>query len=139
MAANVVMRLIRCNMGQAYIYGKLCKPQFECLGYYSVFRRSYVIKERSRVRHNPKPLSGYRNLTWSILGVGIGLGIWFQSDSSRNWNLLAVVEAAKPVDPNIGSGGDSAQGLRFKHNFIADVVETVAPSTVYIEVKDTKR
>jgi HtrA serine peptidase 2 len=50
-----------------------------------------------------------------------------------------VVEAAKSVDPNIESGGDSVHGLRFKHNFIADVVESVAPSTVYIEIKDTKR
>jgi len=42
------------------------------------------------------------------------------------------------LDPNIESGGDSVHRLRFKHNFIADVVEIVAPSTVYIEIKDTK-
>jgi hypothetical protein len=70
--------------------------------------------------------------------VGIGLGFWFGSDSLKNWNLLAVVEAAKPIDPN-ELGGDSAGGLRSKHNFIADVVQTVLPSTVYIEVKDTRR
>jgi hypothetical protein len=78
-------------------------------------------------------------LTWSILGVGIELGFWFWSDILICWNLLAVVEAAKPLDPNIESGGDSVHRLRFKHNFIADVVESVAPSTVYIEIKDTKR
>ena len=139
MATHVIMRLIRCHSRQTYISGKLCKTHFECLGYYSVFRRPYVVKERGRVCHNTKPLIGYRNLTWSILGLGIGLGFWFRSDSLRCWNLLAVVEAAKPVDPNIESGGDSVHGLRFKHNFIADVVETVAPSTVYIEIKDTKR
>jgi hypothetical protein len=49
-----------------------------------------------------------------------------------------VEEAAKPVGPNNESGVDSVHGLRFKHNFIADD-ESVAPSTVYIEVKDTKR
>jgi len=139
MAAHLIMRLIRCHSGQTYICGKLCKTHFECLGNYSVFRRPYVVKERGRVRHNAKPLVEYRNLTWAVLGVGIGLGFWFRSDILRYWNLLAVVEAAKPVDPNSESGGDSVQGLRFKHNFIADVVESVAPSTVYIEIKDTKR
>jgi hypothetical protein len=109
------------------------------MGYYYVFKRPYLIKDRGGVDHNTKPSNGYRNLTSSIIGLGIGLGFWLQSDSLRNWNLLSVVEAAKPVDPNIGSGGDSGDGLRFRHNFIADVVETVAPSTVYIEIKDTKR
>ena len=139
MAAHLIVRIVRCHWGQTYICGKLCKTHFECLGNYSVFRRTYVVKERGIVRHNRKPLIEYRNLTWSILGVGIGLGFWFRNDILRCWNLLAVVEAAKPVDPNIEPGGDSVHGLRFKHNFIADVVESVAPSTVYIEIKDTKR
>jgi len=139
MAARLIKRIIRCHSGQTYVCGKLCKTQFECLGNYSVFRRPYVAKEWGRVLHNTKPLIEFRNLTRSILGVGIGLGFWFRSDILRCWNLLAVVEAAKPVDPNIESGGDSVHGPRFKHNFIADVVESVAPSTVYIEIKDTKR
>jgi hypothetical protein len=80
-------------------------------------------------------------LTSAVLGLGIGLGYWFQSDILKKFNFLAVVEAAKPVDPNSGAGGDSnkSRGLRCQHNFIADVVETVAPSTVYIEIKDTRR
>jgi len=139
MAAHLVMRIVRLHWGQTYISGKLCKTHFECLGNYIVFRRPYVVKERVTVRHNRKPLIEYRNLTWSILGVGIGLGFWLRSDILRCWNLLAVVEAAKPVDPNIESGDDTVRGLRFKHNFIADVVESVAPSTVYIEIKDSKR
>lgn len=139
MAAHCLMRIIRSQSVQTYICGKLFKTHFECLGNYSVFRRPYAVKERGRVCHNTKPLVEYKNLTWSILGVGIGLGFWFRNDILRCWNLLAVVEAAKPVDPNIESGDDSVHGLRFKHNFIADVVESVAPSTVYIEIKDTKR
>ncbi|GFG31293.1 hypothetical protein Cfor_12857 [Coptotermes formosanus] len=139
MAAHLLSRLIRYHMRQAYVCGKLCKTYFECFGYYSVFRRPCLIKERGTGRHNTKPSSEYGTLTLPILGLGIGFGFWFGRDSLRNWNLLTVVEAAKPVDPNVGSGGDSVHGLRFRHNFIADVVETVAPSTVYIEIMDTKR
>ena len=135
----MIMRLKRYHFGQTFICGKMCKTYFQCLGNYSVSRRPNVVKERDRVRYNTKPLIEYRNLTWSILGVGIGLGFWFRNDILKCWNLLAVVEAAKPVDPNIESGGASIQGPRLKHNFIADVVESVAPSTVYIEIKDAKR
>lgn len=111
------------------------------MGCYNVFRRWHFVTDCDRIRHSTKLSDGQWAFTSAVLGLGIGLGYWFQGDSLRNFNFLPVVEATKPLDPNIGTGGDSNKNgsLRSQHNFIADVVETVAPSTVYIEIKDTRR
>jgi hypothetical protein len=123
------------------MYDKLIKVPINYLGCYSVFKSRHLVTDCGRIHHSTKPKDGHWALTSAVLGLGIGLGYWFQSDSLRNLNFLPVAEAAKPVDPNIGAGGDSNKngGLRSQHNFIADVVETVAPSTVYIEIKDHRR
>lgn len=140
MASNVIIRAVRCQFKQIYIPGKLIKIKFNCLGCHSVIRRQYLVTDSSRIRHSTNPQNGYWTLTSTVLGLGVGLGYWFQSDNLRNLNFLPVIQAAKPIDPNIEAGGNSDKvGLRSRHNFIADVVETVAPSTVYIEIKDTKR
>jgi hypothetical protein len=122
------------------MYGKLIKIHFNCLGCHNLLGRKCLVTDSGRVPHSTNPLNGYWTLTSTVRGLGVGLGYWFLSDNLRNFNFLPVIEAAKPVDQNIGAGGDSDKvGLRSRHNFIADVVETVAPSTVYIEIKDTKR
>ncbi|KAJ9591234.1 hypothetical protein L9F63_002240 [Diploptera punctata] len=64
------------------------------------------------------------------LGLGIGLGYAIKSNVNNHNSLMPVIKAAKPSD---------GIGLRSKFNFIADVVELVAPSTVYIEIKDMRR
>jgi hypothetical protein len=110
------------------------------MGTHNVLGRPCLVTDSSRIHHNTNPLNGYLTLTTTIAGLGIGLGYWFQSDNLRNLNFLPVIEAAKPVDQNTAAASDTDKvGLRSRHNFIADVVETVAPSTVYIEIKDTKR
>lgn len=50
----------------------------------------------------------------------------------NNINLFGVVNAAVPV-------GNVLAGRRDQFNFIADVAEKVAPTVVYIEIKDTRR
>ena len=63
----------------------------------------------------------------SGLAVGYGLG-----RGRYAWSVLPEVEAATP-----SGGGDSAPPLtsRTNLNFIADVVEIVAPAVVYIEIQ----
>jgi len=141
MAINVLVGAGRRHFKQIHVYENLIKIHINCLGCCSVFRRPYLVTDCSKIHHNTKKSGGRWVLKSAVLGLGVGLGYWFQSDTLRNLNFLPVVEAAKLINPNIGGGGDSNNngGLRSKHNFIADVVETVAPSTVYIEIKDTRR
>lgn len=140
MASEAIIRAVRCQLKQIYISGKLIKIRFNCLGCHSVLGRQCLVTDSGRIRHSTNPQNGYWTLTTTVLGLGVGLGYWFQSDNLRNLNFLPVIEAAKPANQNIEAGGNSEKvGLRSRHNFIADVVETVAPSTVYIEIKDTKR
>lgn len=122
-----------------YVCDRSIKIHLNYWGCYSTFRRRYLVTDCSRIHHNMKPSNGHWALTSVAFGLSIGLGYWFQSD--RSLNFLPVVESAKQVDPTIGTEGDSNKngGLRSQYNFIADVVETVAPSTVYIEIKDTRR
>jgi hypothetical protein len=123
-----------------YVCGKLIKIHFNYLECHNVLGRPCIATDSGRIHHSTNPPNGYWTLTSVVVGLGIGLGYWFQSDNLRNLNVLPVIEAAKPVDKNTGAGDDSDKvGLRSRHNFIADVVETVAPSTVYIEIMDTKR
>ncbi|PSN42747.1 Serine protease HTRA2 [Blattella germanica] len=102
----------------------LCMKQFSCK----------VLSHNSNCGNKTNSTrTDTRNRVWmtavSSFGLGVGLGLWWlQSDNSR----FSV--AAKTVD--LSSKGD---GARSKFNFIADVVEIVAPSTVYIEIKDTRR
>ena len=65
----------------------------------------------------------------SGLAVGYGLG---RGRYAWPWSVLPEVEAATP-----SGGGDSAPPLtsRTNLNFIADVVEIVAPAVVYIEIQ----
>jgi hypothetical protein len=140
MASNVLLRALRCHFKQIYVCGKLIRIHFNCMGCHNVIGKPCIVTDFGRIHHSTKPLNGYWTLTSAVVGLGVGLGYWFQSDNLRNLSFLPVIEAAKPVNQNTGAGGDSDKvGLRSRHNFIADVVETVAPSTVYIEIKDTKR
>ncbi|PNF39660.1 Serine protease HTRA2, mitochondrial [Cryptotermes secundus] len=140
MAFDILIRPVRWQFKQIYTYGKLIKIHFNCLGCNSVVGKQFLVTDSGRIRYGTNPQNGYWTLTSAVLGLGVGLGYWFQSDNLRNLNFLPVIEAAKPVDQNVEAVGSSDKvGLRSRHNFIADVVETVAPSTVYIEIKDTKR
>lgn len=67
------------------------------------------------------------NARWTVpigvclTAVGTGVLMHWKSDDRR---LFSVVSAARPADDS-GSGG-----IRQKFNFVADVVEKVAPSVV---------
>nr|CAD7197185.1 unnamed protein product [Timema douglasi] len=50
-----------------------------------------------------------------------------------------ATEAARPVSSDGGGDIPNIPSHRKTHNFIADVVEKVAPAVVYIEIKDTRR
>lgn len=63
----------------------------------------------------------------SIALIG-GMYFW-KNDWKKSWNYIKELSM-----PTV-----NAKNLRQSFNFIADVVEDVAPSVVYIEIKDTRR
>ena len=104
---------------------------------FSVCRR-FLSFSNDKSRHHEKEYIGistnYRNVWITAvagLSVGFGIGYIIKNNAAINDSVIPIINAAKPTD--IGSE------LRSKFNFIADVVEIVAPSTVYIEIKDLRR
>ncbi|XP_047096747.1 serine protease HTRA2, mitochondrial isoform X1 [Schistocerca piceifrons] len=69
--------------------------------------------------------------------VGIGLGYVFRT-SRQDVGILPFPSVCAATIDDSGRG-KGKMTPRFMHNFIADIVDQVAPSVVYIEVKDSRR
>ncbi|XP_063237539.1 serine protease HTRA2, mitochondrial isoform X2 [Bacillus rossius redtenbacheri] len=87
-----------------------------------------------------------RGLKWtqtvlvSVLGLGLGLGYVNKdkfAEAFKDFRVLPIIQAATVIVPG-DDEGSKGPGRRFRFNFIADVVEKVAPSVVYIEIRDNR-
>ena len=88
--------------------------------------------------HNKRYWNDNRNENYkkygltTILLATSGIGLLGFYEWKRKFSLLPTIEAATKVSSN------DLKGRREKFNFIADVVEVVSPSVVYIEITDTR-
>ncbi|XP_069679381.1 serine protease HTRA2, mitochondrial isoform X2 [Periplaneta americana] len=142
MAGKKLTNLLQLSK-RLYLSDEIFKLQLYCMGSLNDLRRTYGERDYTHFNANKAPHGRinchYKKLLISaVIGFGVGLGSWFYRE---NLCLLPTIEAAKLSDPK-GGGDDGSKteaSLRQKYNFIADVVEKVVPSTVCIELKDTKR
>lgn len=86
-----------------------------------------VQQKSNRNKNNVVP----PNLKWNYLTILISSLISYKY--LKEYGLIPKVEAATILTTN------KLSGRRNQHNFIADVVEAVAPAVVYIEIKDSRR
>lgn len=101
----------------------------------SLFRKIFLIKSSQRITSNVR--YGTNNYEWNKRRIFFPLIcltglICCDEYRKRHWHLLPIVSAAKPTHSS------SLKGNREKFNFIANVVDHIAPAVVYIEIKDLR-
>lgn len=93
---------------------------------------SMFVHETGSKRTDESSREKLKSLPYSALGVGIAITyiFWEKYKNGLEIQILPSVFAAQP---------DVSGGRREKYNFIADIVNKVVPSVVYIEIKDNRR
>lgn len=96
--------------------------------------RKYTYDATGGNKHTKKSNKNNYQTIFSYSAIAIAGFIWYKyRNDNERLSIIPLISAATPTV------GNSQTSNRHKYNFFADVVESAAPSVVYIEIKDTRR